>query len=102
MLFGLKPFSLKDGKTLLTFAPTIPYYLIDENKRIEAMFLGSVKVNYILSEEKSYIPSEYRIEELVLYYKNGEIFKSKFGILMEKEALDVRNGFVDSILIKLT
>ncbi|MGM9973680.1 MAG: cellobiose phosphorylase [Clostridiaceae bacterium] len=102
MFFGLKPFSLKDGKTLLTFAPTIPYYLIDENKRIEAMFLGLVKVNYILSEKKSYIPGEYRIEELVLYYKNGEIFKSKFGVLMEKEALDVRNGFVDSILIKLT
>ncbi|WP_426348738.1 hypothetical protein ACPWSR_13410 [Alloiococcus sp. CFN-8] len=101
MLFGLKPFSLKEGKTSLTFAPTIPDYLIDENKRIEAMFLGAVKVSYILSEKKSYIPGEYSIEELVLNYKNGEVYKNTHGALGEKEALEVREGFVDSIVIKL-
>jgi hypothetical protein len=58
MMFGKQPFFMekdKDGltKLALRFSPLIPEYLIGEDCKIEAMFLGKIKVIYQIPDRKT-------------------------------------------------
>ena len=101
MMFGLHPFAVKDGKLTLTFAPVLPAYLIGEEKRIEAVFLGKIPVCYRLSEKKDYIPGNYEVEEVILTDQDGGQEKIAGGVLGEKQAADVRDGKIARIEVVL-
>jgi len=58
MMFGKQPFFMEkdnDGQTklVLRFSPLIPEYLIGEDCKIEAMFLGKIKVIYQMPDRKT-------------------------------------------------
>lgn len=100
MMFGLHPFVVEEGKLTLTFAPVLPAYLIGEEKKIEAVFLGKIPVCYHLSEQKDYIPENYEVEEIVLTCQDGEQEKIEGSVLDEEWAKVVRDG--DIVRIDVT
>lgn len=102
MMFGLTPFAASDSKVTLTFEPVIPEYLIGEDLRIEAVFLGQTPVIYHLSEKKDYIPGSYKVTEIALFYQNGDKKKLSDSTLAEAEAAAVRDGEVSRIEVRLS
>ncbi|MCM1387386.1 MAG: cellobiose phosphorylase [Bacillus sp. (in: Bacteria)] len=101
MMFGLHPFTIKDGKLTLAFSPLIPAYLIGDEKRIEAAFLGKTKVVYHLAEKKDYIPEEYEVKQMQLCDKAGGKRIVEGGVLSEKDAEAVRSGAIDCIEVTI-
>ena len=101
MMFGLHPFAVKDGKLLLTFAPVLPAYLIGDEKRVEAIFLGKIPVCYHLTEKKDYIPGNYEVAEVVLTDQDGGQEKIEGGVLEEDQAMSVRDGKIARIDVVL-
>lgn len=101
MMFGEKPFRMKDGKLILVFEPTLPKYLIDSKKRIEVKFLGKVTVVYQLSSDRALIPGDYHITSMEVLYLNGKKDIMMGNVLNHTYALDIRNGKVDSISLKV-
>lgn len=100
MMFGRQPFQLLEGEVICKFEPFIPDYLIGEDKRLEATFLGSVKVIYQINVSGSLIPNQSFISDIEVVYKAGN---KKFfrGYVDGVTALDIRNGMVDSIICKV-
>ncbi|MCM1146024.1 MAG: hypothetical protein NC407_15115, partial [Lachnoclostridium sp.] len=101
MMFGLHPFTIKDGKLTLAFSPLIPSYLIGDEKRIEAAFLGKTKVIYHLEEKKDYIPEQYEVKRMQLCDKAGGRRTVEGGVLLEKDAEAVRSGGIDCIEVTI-
>lgn len=100
MMFG-HPFHMEEGKLVLQFQPMLPHYLVGEDKRIEATFLGTTKVIYDLEEEKDYFPGAYDVVAMELYYVDGSVYRTNKGKLYGMYAEDIRNGNVIKIMIKL-
>jgi hypothetical protein len=61
MMFGEKPFQIKNNELVCTFTPAIPSYLISDAKVIEATFLGSIKMTYRFNKRADIFPSNYNI-----------------------------------------
>jgi hypothetical protein len=101
MMFGKNPFYIQDNEMMLKLTPAIPFYLIDESKTIEAMFLGKVKVIYHLSRKEDVIPGEYTINEMDLLYEDGSNEKVKGAVLEERIAYKVREGSVKLISVNI-
>ncbi len=98
MMFG--DFFKKDEKELrLTFSPLFPSYLVGEEKRIEAMFLGNTKVIYHLAENRDYVPGQYEIERMEVLYRNGDTFYTERGYFEEKESKEIRDGKIEQIQV---
>ena len=100
MMFG-HPFQLEEDKLVLQFQPMLPKYLIGENKRIEATFLGTTKVVYELEEERDYFPGNYGVVSMELQYTDGSVYRTNKEKLYGMHAEDIRNGNVTKILVKL-
>ena len=100
MMFG-RLFTYENGKLILTFTPVLPAYLVGEEKRVEAVFLGSTRVIYEMEETRDYFPGSYKAASLELLYKDGSTFKTVQGCLSGTVAEDVRNGKVSRIVVKL-
>lgn len=100
MMFGKRPFQLLEGEVICKFEPFIPDYLIGKDKRVEATFLGSVKVIYQINVSDRLVPNESLISEIEVVYKAGN---KKFfhGYVEGETALDIRNGMVDLITCKI-
>lgn len=101
MMFGLHPFTVKDGKLALTFAPVLPAYLIGDGKQVEAVFLGKIPVCYHLAEQKDYLPGNYEVTEIELICSNGERKKIEGGVLEEDLAKAVRDGEIERMEVWL-
>lgn len=101
MMFGLHPFTVKDGKLTLTFAPVLPAYLIGDGKQVEAVFLGKIPVCYHLAEQKDYLPGNYEVTEIELICSNGERKKIEGGVLEEDLAKAVRDGEIERMEVWL-
>lgn len=101
MMFGKRPFVVCDGQLNLKLQPTIPAYLIGDDKEVSAMLLGKTKVTYHLAEKKDYFPETYRITEMQLAYKNGSEATVNADRLGEELAGAVRDGEVSSIVVTI-
>lgn len=97
MMFGRYPFGLTDGALSLRLQPTIPAYLVGEDKEVSAMLLGTTKVTYKLAEQKDYFPGSYKITEIVLTYRNGSKATVSGEEIGADLARDVRNGEIARI-----
>ena len=101
MMFGKNPFTVESDKLTLKFEPAIPNYLIGEDRKVKAMFLGSVPVTYSFDGIKDYIPGEYEIGAIVLTYKNNTLINVYNGAVEDTAAADVRDGKVKSIEVSV-
>ncbi len=102
MMFGLHPFVMQDGKLTLTFAPTLPAYLIGEDRQVEAVFLGKIPVRYHLAEQKEYLPGSYEVTEIVLTCGDGVQKNVNGGVLDEEWAKAVRDGEIAGIDVSIS
>ncbi len=100
MMFGARPFTMEDELSL-TFAPTIPSYLIGEDKTIGAMLLGKCQVTYTFEDQGDFFPGNYRVEKMQLTYKNKAKAQVNGAVLHGRMAEDVREGLVTSIEVKV-
>ena len=101
-MFGLHPFAMQDGKLTLTFAPTLPSYLIGEDRQIEAVFLGKIPVRYHLAEQKEYLPGGYEVTKIVLTCGDGAQKNVNGGVLDEEWAKAVRDGEIAGIDVSIS
>lgn len=102
MMFGERPFTVEGDELVLAFKPTIPSYLIGEDKRIEAMFLGDVQVIYHLDTQEDLLPDKVKVENIVLTYSNGVEIEVKEQSLKGDLARAVRDHKVRSIDVNMT
>lgn len=96
MMFGSSPFTMENNELTLKIASALPSYLIDESKRIEATFLGSIPVTFYFTEIKDYYPGSYRAR-VRIEYSEGEVKEYEDGIVSGEDALRVRDGKVNKI-----
>ena len=96
MMFGRNCFENRNGELHLTFSPSIPEYLIPENRIIETTFLGSVETRYHLKKKEALIPGKYEIAEIVVTDADGEE-KSYISSIDGEEAKKIREGLVKKI-----
>lgn len=97
MMFGQRPFHIKDGELVLEFEPFIPKYLIGKNRKIKAEFLGQTEVTYNISGLERLVPGQYKMKEFQVYGSNGECYKTKE--LKGKVAENIRQGNIEKIEI---
>ncbi|WP_373216426.1 cellobiose phosphorylase [Ruminococcus sp. 5_1_39BFAA] len=71
MMFGRSPFTAENGELKLDLAPVIPAYLVGEEKIICANFLGTIPVEYCLSDKEALIPGNYRISSYEILWEDG-------------------------------
>lgn len=100
MMFG-NPFRMEENNLVLQFQPMLPKYLVGENKRVEAMFLGTTKVIYECEEERDYFPGDYEVASMEIQYVDGSVYLTNKEKLYGTYAKDVRNGNVAKIHVKL-
>lgn len=101
MMFGERPFCMREGQLCSFFEPAIPEYLIPENKTVEATFLGKTKVVYEFFEKQDMIPGSYRIEKMKLEYVDGQTEEITEPWLSGPAARKLRDGMVKSLSIKI-
>lgn len=101
MMFG-NLFTYEEGRLTVRFAPVLPEYLVGDEKRVEAVLLGHTKVVYEMEEKKDYFPGSYRVDSIELCYREGSRYETKQGILTERQAMDLRQGRVSLVNIKLS
>lgn len=100
MMFGKEPFAMKDGALALTLQPILPAYLIPEDGKVEASFLGNISVSYQFAAKKDYIPGEYAVEKIVVTYKDGRTVESN-GCVTGADAEAIRDGLAESIVVEI-
>ena len=99
MMFGKNLFTVENGELTLKFAPTIPEYLIGEEKKIEASFLGSTPVEYHLADAHSFYPGNYQVGAIEIHWKSGDVnVTDRMGGAF---ASKIRAGEADRILVQL-
>ncbi len=85
----------------VSLSPAIPAYLIGEDKRISAKFLGNVTVTYNLGAVRDYIPGNYTVKEMNAMYENGKKIFVTSGVFGGSVAKDIREGKVKEIVVTL-
>ena len=101
MMFGKKPFEVRENELIFEPKPAIPKYLITEQNTVTATFLGKIEVEYRMDEKKNYIPGNYQIEGIHLHYHNGSIVDVVAGSVTGQLAKDIRDCQVARIEIIL-
>lgn len=101
MMFGHNAFFMKDNELMCKFAPAIPEYLIGEDKKISATFLGKTKVEYSFADKKNYIPGNYVIAGMDAVYENGIKVSVNCDTFKGQTARDIRDGKVRSIIVNV-
>ncbi len=106
MMFGDRPFYMEKNEAGVNelcakLMPALPEYLIPEEKKVEATFLGRTKVTYIFEEKKNMIPGKYQILETEVVYLDGKKEVISGGILKGNVAKELRNGNIREINQKI-
>ena len=99
MMFGRQPFEVVGDELILKFAPCIPDYLIDEARRIEATFMGTIPVEYELESKENYIPGEYQVMSIEVI-SDGSAYSFSDNIRGEM-ANKIRDGKAERIRVAL-
>lgn len=93
MMFAAAPFREEQGRLVFALQPVLPSYLLDETRKIEAVFLGKVRVIYHVSAENvDYIPGHYKIREYSLAGDKGETIHIYQEHISGTEAENIRAG----------
>lgn len=100
MMFGKTPFTIDNDELVLSFAPFIPKYLIGEDKKVEAVFLGSTPVVFHMEEAKDYFPGQY-LMKVKIEYADGSSVEAEDGKVSGEAARLVRMGKAKKIEIAL-
>ncbi|NLL77379.1 MAG: hypothetical protein GX235_09070 [Clostridiales bacterium] len=96
MMFGLQPFRMGKNGTELRIMPMFPRYLIGQDKKIEAVFLGKIPITFRLAEQKDYTPGSYEVRIKILH-EDARTEEYEDGIVTSDTALLVRSGKVKRI-----
>lgn len=91
MFFGRQPFRLENGELELEFVPFIPTYLMPENGRIEATFLGQIPVVYHAQGLSQLVPRKTKPTGYVLTLADGTSKTISGSVLTGEDALSVRS-----------
>ncbi|OON96508.1 MAG: hypothetical protein ATN31_01815 [Candidatus Epulonipiscioides saccharophilum] len=102
MMFGKKIFRIINNELIFKLSPSIPKYLLDENKQIVTTLLGNIKVIYHFDNITDYIPEEYAITSYSLKYTTSEIVLVNENALKGKLAQDIRNGNISTIEVNIS
>lgn len=97
MMFGKRPFSFEEKELKLTFEPCIPSYLIGEERRVEAVFRGTIHVSYELPDRNDMLPGNYKIEKIIV--QSGKKMVEFDRHISGKLAECIRNGEADAISV---
>lgn len=92
MMFGEKPFRMKEGKLTLSFRPAIPSYLIPDNLQVETTFLGQTAVMYQFNQQKNYIPGSYAVVQYEIMFNDTSSTTISGSTINEDYARKVRAG----------
>ncbi len=101
MFFGAHPFEDENGALVFAPKPALPAYLIPEERTVEAMLLGTIRVTYCFEQVRDYIPGAYSIKNMVFTYENGSEANVAGGRAKGRLALDVREGRVAEISVNI-
>lgn len=102
MMFGKKIFRIINNELIFKLSPSIPKYLLDENKQIVTTLLGNITVIYHFDNITDYIPEEYAITSYSLKYTTSEIVLVNENALKGKLAQDIRNGNISTIEVNIS
>ncbi|MDF2152288.1 hypothetical protein [Vibrio sp. CAU 1672] len=97
MMFGDKPFIMKNNELTLNLKPALPAEFFDENNEVSYTFLGTTKVTYV-NQARANTFENFAVQEYALMFTNGEI-----KILSEvkgENAVALRNGDVTELQVK--
>ena len=93
MMFGHTPFREEDDKLVFALQPVIPSYLLDQERRVEAVFLGKVRIVYHVEHEKTdYIPGSYEVVQYCLTGEKGKESHIYQNQIKGEEAENIRAG----------
>lgn len=101
MMFGKCPFTEENGELCCSFQPSVPDYLIPEDLRLEAMFLGTVNVVYDVNSRNSLIPGHYCVERMCVKDRSENERMVNGNCLKGPMAEAVRNGEIKEIQVFL-
>ena len=98
MMFGDKPFIMKDNKLTLNLRPALPAEFFDGNSEVSFTFMGSTKVTYINRSGVNTFDN-FDVEEYVLTFANGET--KVLSEVKGEDAVALRNGEVSELQVNL-
>lgn len=99
MFFGKEPFRIHDGKLTLGFEPFLPDYLMPEDGKPEATFLGQIPVTYHGEGMSDLIPGKTQVTGYTLHYTDGTVQSVSGSVLDDEPARAVRSGKVNAIQV---
>ena len=100
MMFG-KAFYMVDSELSFSLSPMIPQYLIGEDNRVEATFLGNTKVVYHFEDRRDYFPGCYEIYRQKLYFRDGRECIVNEASIQGEIAHEIRVGNVEKIEVMI-
>jgi hypothetical protein len=92
MMFGQRPFFLKEGALCLRFQPTLPGWLFDEATTVRTTFLGHTGVVYHNPERWDVYPGRASVARMHLRLRDGTSIDIGSGIVGPAYAGKVRLG----------
>jgi hypothetical protein len=98
MMFGQRPFFVRDDELCLRFEPALPSWLFDEQGTATATFLGHTEVTYHNPTKADVIPGrEPGIERITLHGKDDQEIELSGSVIAPPRAEMVRSGQVRAI-----
>ncbi|MNJ51401.1 hypothetical protein D3C77_467030 [compost metagenome] len=102
MMMGSNVFTVEDGKLQLSFKPTLPEWLFDEQGEISFKFLGSTQVTYHNPRKAdTFGTNKAVVERIHLVKKDGSETEIDGAVIGHELAHEVRGGLVNYIHIYL-
>ncbi len=101
MMFGQNPFCFEDGELVCRFRPVIPAYLVGEQRKVSAKFLGKTLVTYEMKSTKDYFPGEYSIESIELIAPNKNRALISGDSIKGDLANQLRNGDYQEVIVHI-
>lgn len=101
MMFGKDYFFIDNNELKCKLSPAMPAYLIGENKKVKATFLGKTVVEYNFAENKDYIPGNYTITGMDAVYENGVKVSVLSDTFAGQTAKDLRDGKIKCITVNV-
>jgi hypothetical protein len=101
MMFGARPFSVRDGQLYLAFRPVLPGWLFDQDGLVTFRFLGGCDVTYRNPERRDTFGEGARPHKATLRTRSGRLVQLDGGVVGPPYAEMVRQGEIESIHILL-
>lgn len=101
MFFGSSPFRVGENGLALCFAPMIPDYLMPEDGKLQAAFLGNIPVTYLAPGLDALIPGKTEAACFYLRFADGTEKQAAAPVLSSADAQAVRDGRVSAITVEM-